>query len=354
MSKFRLRKFEALENRLCLTVTANVTDGGDLVVEGDADGAVEIVAVSDGAYRVTDAGVVIADESMLQGVADDIHVKLESSIEGTNDTVTLDLAGQSVDKVYAALGDGDNTFELLGGTANGLVYRGGDGIDSVVLSAAIESRAMVLLGDGDNELTATSEIGNLSVHGGDGADLVAIAETAAVSRGVSAKLGAGDNSVTLAGTIEGHLLVSARDGADTVTVAENATVGASAKISLGDGDNSATVAGTIDGNLTYNGGEGNDSVTLAQTAIIVGSFFGRLGKGENTVTQAGTVEGDFRVVSANENDTVDITDTAVIGGETDLGLGDQQEGRGRCRGGGLEPLMLNGRQLGFFYRPLRR
>jgi hypothetical protein len=354
MSKYRRRKFEALENRFCLAVAANVTNGGDLVVEGDADGAVEIVAVGDGAYRVTDNGVVIADETMLQGVTDDIHVKLESSIEGTNDTVTLDLAGQTVDKVYAALGDGDNTFELLGGTANGLVYRGGDGIDSVALSATIESRAMVLLGDGDNDIAVTGEIGNLSVHGGDDADLVAISDTATVSRGISAKLGAGDNSLTLAGTIEGHLLVAARDGADTVTVAEDASVGASAKISLGDGDNSATVAGTIDGNLVYDGSDGNDSVTLAQSAIIVGSFFGRLGKGENTVTQAGTVEGDFRVVSANENDTVDITDTAVISGETDLGLGDQQEGRGRCLGGGLEPLMFNGRQLGFFYRRLRR
>ena len=71
MSKYRRRKFEALENRLFLAVTASVTDGGDLVVEGDADGAVEIVAVSEGAYRVTDNGVVIADETTLQGVTDD-------------------------------------------------------------------------------------------------------------------------------------------------------------------------------------------------------------------------------------------------------------------------------------------
>ena len=352
MSKYRRRKFEALENRLFLAVTASVTDGGDLIVEGDADGAVEIVAVSEGAYRVTDNGVVIADETTLQGVTDDIHIKLDSSALGTNDTVMLDLAGQTVDRVYAALGDGDNSFELLGGTVRGLVYRGGDGIDSVALSAAIESRAMVSLGDGDNDLAVNEDVGNLAVYGGDDADLVTIA--AVVSRGLHAMLGAGDNSLTLAGTIEGHLLVSARDGVDTVTVAEGATVGASAKISLGDGDNSATVAGTVDGNVAYDGGDGNDSVTLVQTAVIAGSFFGRLGEGDNTLTQAGTVEGDFRVVSANEDDTVDITDTAVIGGETDLGLGEQQDGRGRCFGGGLEPLILNGRPLGFFYRRMRR
>ena len=64
--------------------------------------------------------------------------------------------------------------------------------------------------------------------------------------------------------------------------------------------------------------------------------------------------GDFRVVSANENDTVDITDAAVIGGETELGLGEQEE-YGGCHGGrGLAELVLNGRRLGFYYRGFRR
>jgi hypothetical protein len=155
---------------------------------------------------------------------------------------------------------------------------------------------------------------------------------------------------------EGHLLVSARDGADTVTVAEGVAVGASAKIALGDGDNSATVAGTIDGNLAYDGADGNDSVTLAETAMVAANFFARLDDGDNIVTHAGTVEGNSRVVSANEEDTVNIADTAVIGGETDLGLGEQKDRRGRCHriGGGFEALLLNGRQLGFFNRRLRR
>jgi hypothetical protein len=355
MSKYRRRKFEVLENRLCLAVTATVVDG-DLVVTGDADGAVEIAAAGDGAYRVTDNGVVIADETTLQGITDDIHIMLESTTEGTNDSVTVDLTEQEVDRIHADLGDGDNSFELSGGTAHGLLYRGGDRVDSVSLSTAIQSRATVLLGDGDNDLTVNGEVENLSVHGGDGADVVAIAETAAVGRGVSAKLCAGDNSLTVAGTIEGHLAMSARDGIDTVTVTEGATVGRSAKISLGDGDNSATVAGTIDGSLAFDGGGGNDTVTLAETAVIGNSVNARLGAGENTVAHAGTVEGNFRVVSSNENDIVDIADTAVVDGETALGLGEQIEGRGGCRHRAwkLDTLMFNGRPLGFFLRGLMR
>jgi hypothetical protein len=68
-------------------------------------------------------------------------------------------------------------------------------------------------------------------------------------------------------------------------------------------------------------------------------------------------------VSFNEDDVVDITDTAVIGGETNLGLGEQEEFGHGCHGGigiglgigrGLESLALNGRNLGFYYRGFRR
>jgi hypothetical protein len=312
-----------LEHRLCLSVSAAVSDG-DLIVEGDADGAVEIVAVSEGAYRVTDNGVVIADETTLQGVTDDIRSDLETNVAGTNDTVSVDLGGQIVDRVYADLGDGDNSFELINGTASALVYRGGDGIDSVSLTATIESRALVSLGGGDNDLT-------------------------------------------VAGTVDGRLFVSARDGNDTVTIVDGAAIGRSARIALGGGDNTTTIAGSIDGNLGYNGGDGNDSVALAETAVVADSFFARLGAGDNTVTDAGSIGGDLRVVSKNADDTVDVTDTATIGGTTDLGLGDQQDHSGGCRHGhehahelgqegdhGLATLALNGRALGFYYRGFRR
>lgn len=358
MSSRTVRRFEPLENRLCLSVSVAVTDG-DLVVSGDADGAVEIVAVSEGAFRVTDNGVLIADETTLTGVTDDIHIKLEETVDGTNDTVTVDLGGQAVDRVYAQLGDGDNSFQILNGTASGLVYRGGDGIDSVSIEATMDSRIVATLGDGDNDLTVSGAVGNLSIHGGDGADLIAISATATVSGGVTAKLGDGDNSLALAGAVEGHLLVSARDGADTVTVAETASIGRSARIALGDGDNSLTVAGQVDGSVGYNGGDGNDAVSIAASAVIHENFSARLGDGENTVAHEGTVEGDFRVVSLNEDDAVDIADTAVIGGETILGLGEQQE-YGGCGlhheglGRALESLTLNGRNLGFFYRGFRR
>ena len=79
-----------------------------------------------------------------------------------------------VDKIYARMGDGDNVLEVLNGTATSLVYRGGDGIDSVSIDATVASRATLTLGDGDNDLTVNGAVGNLAIHGGDGVDLVAI------------------------------------------------------------------------------------------------------------------------------------------------------------------------------------
>jgi hypothetical protein len=59
--------FEPLENHRLLAVIASLTAGGELLVQRDADGAVEIVAVSQGAYCVTDNAVVIADSDTLTG-----------------------------------------------------------------------------------------------------------------------------------------------------------------------------------------------------------------------------------------------------------------------------------------------
>ncbi len=285
----RAANFEALEDRALLAVTAAVTAGGDLVVQGKADGAVEIVAVSAGAYRVTDNGAVVADSDVLAGVTDDIRISLADGAAATDD-VTLDLGGQSVDEIQVKLGNGDNSFLLTGGAANALSYRGGSGADLVQLAATVKDSAAL-------------------------------------------KLGAGDNSVTVTGAL-GRLDVNAGDGVDSVSIAAGATVDDSVKLSLGSGNNTAAIGGAIEGSLAYEGRAGNDAITIAETALIADKFFARLGDGDNSVTHLGSVGGDFKVVSANADDTVDIAATATVGGETTLGLGEQQGRHGGHCGGG--------------------
>jgi hypothetical protein len=58
---------ETLESRRCLTVSAVASAGGDLLISGTPDGAVETVAVSAETSGVTATGVVVADEPTLTG-----------------------------------------------------------------------------------------------------------------------------------------------------------------------------------------------------------------------------------------------------------------------------------------------
>ncbi len=175
MATHRQNRFETLEKRLALAVTAAVTDG-DLIVQGDADGAVEIAAMGGGAFQVTDNGNVVADATTLTGVNDDIRIQIDKTA-GADNSVTLDLTNETVDRVYASLGDGDNALQLIGGTAGSFYFRGGDGVDNVEMGATVTGSAIVRLGDGENNLTASSDVGRLDVCGGDDADTVSLDAT---------------------------------------------------------------------------------------------------------------------------------------------------------------------------------
>jgi hypothetical protein len=328
MFNHRRSRIETLEKRLALAVTAAVVDG-DLVIEGDADGAVEIVAVGDGNYQVTDNGVLIADETTLTGVTDDIRIDIDESAAADN-SVTLTLSDQVVDRIFADLGDGANSLQLVGGTAASLRYAGGDGVDTIDLGTAVTTGASLKLGDGDNSVVVNAEVGRLDIKGGDGVDAVTIA--AAVAGNVNARLGDGDNSFELTSAVAGNLKLSTGDGVDTVSLAEGSAVAENVHLYLGDGDNTATLAGSIEGSLKYRGLDGDDILTTTDVSTIAGNLSARLGAGSNSVTHNGSITGDFTVVSQNAEDVVTIAETATIGGTQTLGLGEEIEGGGRGHG----------------------
>jgi len=95
VTRCKLRAIGQLESRLCLTVT------------------VEIAAVDQGTFQVFNNGGVV---DTTEGVTDDIRIEPDAEDGAADDHVTLDLAGQAVDRVVVDLGDGDNSFPLQGGT----------------------------------------------------------------------------------------------------------------------------------------------------------------------------------------------------------------------------------------------
>src|SRR5205085_2577716 len=97
----RRSRFESLEKRLALTVTASVS-AGSLLVQGDADGAVAITSVGTGNFEVRNNGVLVADSSTLTGINHNVKIDIDQTA-GADNTVTLDLGTQAVDKIYADL-----------------------------------------------------------------------------------------------------------------------------------------------------------------------------------------------------------------------------------------------------------
>jgi len=323
---------ERLEHRQLLAITASVLDG-DLVVSGDAEDVVQVTAVGDGAYEVYEGGELIAGTDVLQGVTDDIRVVLEESVEDADDVVVISLGDESVDCVYASLGGGDNSLVVTGGSANSVVYRGGDGVDDLDIDAEFDRGVFAQLGHGDNTLDLAGQVGRLIVRGGEGADHISLAEGSAVDRSAWIRLGHGDNAITVAGVVDGGIMATAGSGDDVVVIEDTATIGRGMRARLGAGDNSLELHGAIEGSLGYCGGDDADAISLSEGAVIGGNLHAKMAEGENSVDIQGTVEGDVRIIGAGEDD-VTIGDAAAIEGETNIsddarGFFEYRPGRGR-------------------------
>src|SRR5688500_19027718 len=92
-------RFESIEHRLCLAVTAGLAANGDLLVEGDSAGAIEIVALDADSFQVSENAVVV-------GTVDGVRRGIRIALGAANDVVTLDLAGQSLNKdLHVSLGE---------------------------------------------------------------------------------------------------------------------------------------------------------------------------------------------------------------------------------------------------------
>ncbi len=289
MTRRRLRGIEGLETRRVLAAAISVVDGS-LLVEGDAEGEIAIVDLGDGTLQVTESGAGTDGGDLVEvveGVSDDILIHLDPSGVGADDAVSIDLSANSVavDSIFAALGSGDNTVSLDGGTISG-------------------------------DLVVAAEEGN---------DAVVIGGEATVQGNVEAVLGEGDNTLAVDGDIEGDLAACNGDGDDSIAIGEQSEIGGDVRIGLGDGENSVDVAGQIAGDLNLRGGVDDDTLTVLAEAIVAGNVNASLGDGENTTTIDGTVEGDLIGAAFEEDDSeldadsdVDESGDSV---EDDMGMG---------------------------------
>lgn len=357
--------FEKFEDRICLTVAAMVTDAGTLVVNGVADGPVEITATGEQAFQVTDNGSVVAD---VEDVHKNIVVRIDRGADvPTDDSVSIRLGNNSIHNVLANLGDGTNQFNIsgdqsidrvifLGGDgddtanfnidtefialaltqagddavnmladANRVRIRTGDGNDTVTLGGGTTAEVVGLrLGDGDNTVQSNATVNRmLFIRAGDGADQIGLGTESSVGRQLSVVMGHGDNQLGLAGSVQGNTYVRAGNGHDTLAFGETSSIGRSAGIVLGSGDNQFGINGQIGGSLFMAGGLGNDDVRIGPSAVVSRNVGTLLGEGDNTFAHAGAIGGNLFVVSKNVNDQFVVSGT--VDGLIRLGPGEQRD-----------------------------
>ena len=339
--------YENLEARKLLATTAGVMDG-DLYLSGEADGEIEIVAVTESTFRVSDNGVTIADESTLDNVTDDIRINLRT--DSSDNTVSLNLEGTELDMVYANLGDGDNFLELTGGEASKIIFRGGVDNDTIEINSAVESAAYFRLGDGDDSVQLNGEISRVGIIGGDGNDSVSLEGESTLDR-VYMNLGEGDNLATLNGEVDGNVRIRTNQGDNEISFSDTSIVTGQVRITTDDGSNLIFVNGTIEGELRLHASDGDDSLEFAETAF-ADSIHAKLGDGENYVLIEGTVENEVNIVSLNEDDIFEVKDTASIDGESQLLPGEQsdegtRDRHPRFRRPGFGHHRFSGRGFGF-------
>lgn len=323
-----LRTFESLESRIALTVAAEVVNG-NLLVSGQADGAVAIVGSAGGEFSIVDNGVEIAS---VNGVNKNIRIDLPT--QDANDVLSIDLGGNSIRNFYANMGSGDNEIDISNGVVRGVsMIRGAAGNDSVTLAAdlTLGNEANVWLGDGANDLDVAGQLTkSLVVKTGSGVDTFFMAPGSRVGGDLRATLGDGDNVAILDGAIGRNLSMVTGAGNDRVTLSDLATVDGATGISLGTGQTPVEPADPVDEAPTDPTGgtqsepvKCDDSVVLAPSSNVGGNATLRLGSGNNTAKIEGTIGGNLLVTSDNPNDAFDVANSTVVGRSTRIMPGQQ-------------------------------
>jgi hypothetical protein len=352
--KRRRLEYQTLEDRLYLTAVANVNHLGVLHVVGNADGMVSVAATATGTFDVSDDSVSLGS---FEGV-NRIWISLDRN-NGDSNTVNVNLHSETVDGVFAALGGGENTFNVQGDQAIGRVdYHGGHGVDNVNVGAIMES--------GENEVNVAGHVAqSLYVSGGHQDDMVRLAEGAS-TRYMQVNLGHGNNVVNVAGEITNNFYYRGGDHADTIRLTAESSVRTVAvdlghsrnspnelflngtvrnlfvfaghgvdsvvfsatanthysSLVLGDGNNSVVTNGTHNDNLYFRGFNGHDMFLIGATAEINGSVRVVLGAGMNQLQHDGFIDGNLLALSKNPNDV--FTVNGVVNGHTRLRPGGQR------------------------------
>ena len=260
--KRRRLEYQNLEDRLCLTAVANVNHHGVLHVVGNADGMVSVEATGTDAFEVSDNGVSLGSFENVNRV----WISLDRH-NGDSNTVNVNLHGQVIDGVFAALGGGENEFNIQGEQPIGRVdYHGGHGVDTVNVNVETTKIVYGRLHGGNDAINVSENANRIRLRGGGGDDVLSIGPMADVNF-VGAIMESGDNQVNVAGTVAQSLYVRGGNQNDIVRLAEGAST-RYLQVNLGHGNNTVNIAGEVSSNFYFRGGDHADTIRLTAESSV--------------------------------------------------------------------------------------
>lgn len=213
---------------------------------------------------------------------------LSIDMKGGDDRVSL--AGSAIaSDVRVSGGDGNDTIEITATLLGSLAIEGGDGNDLLTMT--------------NSEVRSTGGLASAVVAMGGGLDKVSIQKSRFAGNlwvfgfGISGNESAAA-SIDLADlTVGGNLLVNTSDGNDTFFLRRSTVTGTTTVDSAGGGDRVSLVSDSLAGSLTVRTGSGADTVTLnvlAAAAIVVD-----LGEGDDLLVVRGISVGVGGTISFN-------------------------------------------------------
>jgi fibronectin-binding autotransporter adhesin len=248
---------------------------GTLTVAHGTIGKDLVVVAGPGTDTVVLSGLTVngaTSVSLGGGAGDSLLVTGASVLHGVLDTVsannlTLDAGSSVLGSVEAVGGTAANTVKINGTVgrnvffvgdlnvshqANTVEINGSVGHDVAVASSPVD--------DAGYTVRLTGHVGhNVGFIGTDRGDVLTMSATARIGNNLFVRLGAGADTVTLAGTVAGRLTLDTGAGDDQVRLTSTAVVQGDATVLLGAGNDTFTFAGKVAGKLTVDGGPGHDT-----------------------------------------------------------------------------------------------
>ncbi|MEZ6094557.1 MAG: hypothetical protein R3C03_10025 [Pirellulaceae bacterium] len=306
--------YQSLEDRRCMAVVVGASDG-NMYVEGNANGIVEVYAVGEQAFAVRDNGIQIG--GVIENVTGNLKISLDQSGGAQNDHVRIEMLDEAFQNIRVDLGDGNNHVELTGTHRTGFepshyVQRvqvfGGAGDDTIDVDLITNTSVYASTGGGNDTLTQYANSGLVQFVSGNGDDTLNVLQDKDPKIGrVVGRMGAGDDSVFFNAKAYGDLAIWAGSGNDDVEIGPDAVL-LNSFAHLGDGDNTLGLSGWVAGHLRVRAAQGNDTINLRENSFAANAGI-LLGNGVNTYNLAGVTKNDFFVRGGSGTDDVNLEST---------------------------------------------